>query len=52
MKRLVASSRRLSAVIERLADMPSGTLGFRVAGEIEREDYEHVTTDGATISWT
>lgn len=29
-------------MIERLVDMPAGTLGFRVAGEIEREDYEKV----------
>jgi hypothetical protein len=26
-------------VIELIADMPAGTLGFRVSGEIEREDY-------------
>ena len=30
------------AVIERLTDMPSGTVGFRAAGEIESEDYEEV----------
>jgi SpoIIAA-like len=29
-------------VIERLEDMPPGTLGFRAAGEIEREDYADV----------
>jgi SpoIIAA-like len=29
-------------VIERLTDMPPGTLGFRAAGEIEREDYDEV----------
>ena len=29
-------------MIERLADMPAGTLGFRAKGEIEREDYEKV----------
>jgi hypothetical protein len=29
-------------VIERLDDMPAGTLGFRARGEIEREDYEDV----------
>jgi hypothetical protein len=29
-------------MIERLADMPAGTLGFRVAGEVEREDYRDV----------
>lgn len=31
-------------VIERLSDMPPGTLGFRVAGEVEREDYDEVLT--------
>jgi hypothetical protein len=25
-------------MIERLTDMPPGTIGFRAAGEIERED--------------
>jgi hypothetical protein len=30
------------AVIERLTDMPPGTVGFRAAGEIEREDYDEV----------
>jgi hypothetical protein len=29
-------------MIERLADMPAGTVGFRVAGDVEREDYENV----------
>jgi hypothetical protein len=29
-------------VIERLPDMPAGTHGFRVSGEVEREDYERV----------
>jgi hypothetical protein len=29
-------------VIERLTDMPSGTIGFRTAGEIEREDHDDV----------
>jgi hypothetical protein len=29
-------------MIERLDDMPPGTLGFRAAGEIEREDYDEV----------
>jgi hypothetical protein len=29
-------------MIERIADMPPGTVGFRVAGEIEREDYDNV----------
>ena len=30
------------AMIERLTDMPSGTVGFRAAGEIERDDYDDV----------
>ena len=29
-------------MIERIEDMPEGTLGFRVTGEVEREDYERV----------
>ena len=29
-------------MIERLPDMPPGTLGFRASGEIEREDYDEV----------
>src|SRR6185437_13921033 len=29
-------------MIERLTDMPAGTLGFRVSDEVEREDYERV----------
>ena len=29
-------------MVERLADMPAGTVGFRASGEIEREDYENV----------
>ena len=32
----------MPAVIERLTEMPAGTLGFRATGEIEREDYEEV----------
>jgi hypothetical protein len=32
-------------VIERLTEMPPGTLGFRVRGEIEREDYEVLTPE-------
>ncbi len=31
-------------MIERLTDMPPGTLGFRVTGEVEREDYDNVLT--------
>jgi SpoIIAA-like len=29
-------------MIEKLTDMPPGTLGFRCTGDIEREDYEKV----------
>jgi hypothetical protein len=29
-------------MIERIAEMPTGTVGFRVAGEVEREDYQDV----------
>jgi hypothetical protein len=29
-------------MIERLSDMPPETVGFRVAGEVEREDYDKV----------
>jgi hypothetical protein len=29
-------------MIERLPDMPSGTLGYRASGEIERSDYTEV----------
>jgi hypothetical protein len=31
-------------VIEQLRDMPPGTVGFRVTGEVEREDYDDVLT--------
>ena len=29
-------------MIERLPDMPPGTIGFRVTGEVKREDYDKV----------
>ena len=29
-------------MVERLEDMPEGTIGFRVEGDVEREDYEEV----------
>ena len=29
-------------MIERIAEMPAGTVGFRVAGEVERDDYRDV----------
>jgi SpoIIAA-like len=35
-------------MIERIADMPPGTLGFRVAGEVERKDYDEVLTPELT----
>jgi len=31
-------------VVEPLADMPPGTVGFRARGEIRREDYDKVLT--------
>jgi stage II sporulation SpoAA-like protein len=31
-------------MVERMNDMPSGTLGFRVNGDVEREDYDEVLT--------
>jgi hypothetical protein len=31
-------------MVERIPDMPAGTVGFRVTGEIEREDYDEVLT--------
>ena len=37
-----AIGRKLTAMVERLADMPPGTIGFRAAGEIERADYDDV----------
>ena len=30
--------------IELMTDMPPGTVGFRVSGEIDREDYDNVLT--------
>jgi hypothetical protein len=29
-------------MVERIADMPAGTLGFRVSGDVTREDYDRV----------
>ena len=29
-------------MIGRMSDMPPGTLGFRLTGEVEREDYDEV----------
>ena len=40
----VGAGARLAFVVERMADMPPGTLGFRVAGDIERADYDKVLT--------
>ena len=39
---LTASGRKLAGMVERLAGMPPGTVGFRAKGEIEREDYDKV----------
>jgi hypothetical protein len=38
----------LAAVIEPLPDTPPGVLGFRVAGEIHRDDYDNVLTPALT----
>jgi hypothetical protein len=29
-------------MVERIEDMPAGTLGFRVDGDVEREDYDEL----------
>jgi hypothetical protein len=44
MMRSSAIGSRVIDMIERLTDMPQGTIGFRVTGEIEREDYDKVLT--------
>ena len=33
-------------MIERLTDMPSGTIGFRAAGEFECDDYDYALVPG------
>ena len=35
-------------MVERITDMPPGTLGFRVTGEVERKDYDEVLTPELT----
>jgi hypothetical protein len=35
-------------MIERIADMPPGTLGFRITGGVERRDYDEVLTPDLT----
>jgi len=42
MMSLTPTGRRLTGMVERLAGMPPGTIGFRAGGEIEREDYDDV----------
>ena len=37
-------------MIEPLADMPPGTVGFRAAGEIEREDYDDAWVRSAIVT--
>src|SRR5689334_14891622 len=32
----------LRFMVQVMTDMPTGTLGFRVSGDVEREDYENV----------
>jgi hypothetical protein len=29
-------------MVERLEDMPDGTVGFRIDGDVEREDYTEI----------
>jgi hypothetical protein len=41
-RRITRDGGNVAAMIERMSDMPEGTLGFRAAGEIEREDYDEV----------
>ena len=36
------TDRKLAPMIERLSEMPPGTVGFRAAGKIERKDYDDV----------
>ena len=42
-----ATDRTLNPMIERLSDMPPGTVGFRAAGKIERKDYDDVLPPGS-----
>ncbi len=42
MMSLSASGGRLAGMVERLAGMPPGTVGFRASGEIDRDDYDEV----------
>ncbi len=43
---MVAAMRRRntydSGMVERLDDMPDGTVGFRIDGDVEREDYTEI----------
>ena len=36
-------------MIERIDDMPDGTIGFRARGEIEAEDYKEVPGEAAVF---
>lgn len=42
MMRVAPKGRKLADMVERLAGMPPGTIGFRARGEIERADYDEV----------
>ena len=42
MMSLAVTGRKLAGMVERLAGMPPGTVGFRARGEIERDDYDDV----------
>jgi hypothetical protein len=37
-------------MVERMADMPQGTLGLRVSGRLERSDYEQVLAPELTAA--
>ena len=45
---VIGHPRKVIAVIERLADMPPGTIGFRVTGKVKRDDYDEVLTPELT----
>ncbi len=42
MMSLTATGPKLAGMVERLAGMPPGTIGFRARGEIKRDDYDEV----------
>ncbi len=42
MMRPIRTPPRVLLVVERMPDMPSGTIGFRVSGKVARKDYDEV----------